>query len=171
MSKPYTARTWPERLAIMKELEACNSMMHQGHVGNGFVAAIGRDSFAVTDQAIRAHGFECAELYNFPLGTDKPAEHLRHDSRGFPSCCWLLAWFEQIFCQASPFFLPPVPLPSPAGHTPGAPPTRAEIVRRFPRPHASPSESSFGFLPPRDLASFAGGTTTHKACRARVAAT
>jgi len=100
MSKPYTARTWPERLAIMKDLEACNSMMHQGHVGNGFVAAIGRDSFAVTDQAMRAHGFECAELYNFPLGTDKPAEHLRHDSRGFPSCCWLLAWFEPIEVQS-----------------------------------------------------------------------
>ena len=100
MSIPYTARTWPERLAIMKDLEACNSMMRQGHVGNGFVAAIGRDSFAVTDQAMRAHGFECAELYNFPLGTDKPAEHLRHDSRGFPSCCWLLAWFEPIGGQA-----------------------------------------------------------------------
>ena len=100
MSKPYTARTWPERLAIMKDLEACNSMMHRGHVGNGFVAAIGRDSFAVTDQAMRAHGFECAELYNFPLGTDKPAEHLRHDSRGFPSCCWLLAWFKPIGGQA-----------------------------------------------------------------------
>ena len=48
MSKPYTARTWPERLAIMKDLEACNSMMHQGHVGNGFVATIGRDSFTTS---------------------------------------------------------------------------------------------------------------------------
>jgi hypothetical protein len=40
-----------------------------------------------------ARGFRCVDLVMFPLGTDKPAEQLRHDSRGIPSCNWLLADF------------------------------------------------------------------------------
>ena len=29
-------------------------------------------------------------------GSDKPAEHLRHDSQGVPSCCWMFADFEEV---------------------------------------------------------------------------
>ena len=91
---PYTNRSWPERLEIMKALEACGSLMRSGHRGTGFTAAIGRDKYSSTIQAMSKFGFECADLYTFPLGTDTPADHLRHDSHGIPRSCWLIADFQ-----------------------------------------------------------------------------
>lgn len=93
-ARPYGARDWPGRLAIMHALEAAGSALHAGHVGEGFRAAIGRGRYGATVEAMRAHGFACVRLVTFPLGTDKPAEHLRHDSQGVPACCWLLADFQ-----------------------------------------------------------------------------
>lgn len=91
---PYTLRDWPERLAIMRALESAGSMLRDGHIGDGFTAAIGRGRYGATVEAMAEHGFSCSRLYLFPLGTDRPAQHLRHDSQGVPSCCWLIADFQ-----------------------------------------------------------------------------
>lgn len=91
---PYTDRTWPERLEVMQALENCGSLMRSGHIKTGFTAAIGRGQYSATINAMSKLGFECAELYTFPLGTDKPANHLRHDSHGIPRSCWLIASFQ-----------------------------------------------------------------------------
>ena len=91
---PYRNRDWPGRLAIMRALENVGSALHCGYVRDGFTAAIGRERYGDTVDAMRAHGFRCVQLVYFPLGTDTPADHLRHDSHGIPACCWLLAEFQ-----------------------------------------------------------------------------
>ena len=94
MKLAYTNRSWGERLAIMKQIEACESWLAVGHLGTGFKVAVGREKFGELCQAMKEEGFECSDLYKFPLGTDKPSEHLRHDHKGFERCCWLYATFK-----------------------------------------------------------------------------
>jgi hypothetical protein len=94
MSTPYTDRTWPERKQIMDALDGCGSTMHHGHQGDGFTAAIGRGKYSETAAAMAGFGFECSRLYTFPLGTDNPPAHLRHDAREMPECNWLFAYFQ-----------------------------------------------------------------------------
>ena len=45
MKLAYTNRSWNERLAIMKQIEACESWLAVGHVGTGFKVAVGRGKF------------------------------------------------------------------------------------------------------------------------------
>jgi hypothetical protein len=92
---PYAERDWPERLRIMKECEAAGSHFHERLV-DGFRVAIGRDRYSATVEALRSYGFKCERLYHFPLGTDKPSPHLRHDQRGISSCAWLFADFTHM---------------------------------------------------------------------------
>lgn len=89
---PFADQSWPERLKVMQTCEAAGSHF-EGRTPSGFRVAIGRGRYGATVDALAALGFSCADLYFFPLGTDKPAEHLRHDFKGFPSCCWLFAHF------------------------------------------------------------------------------
>lgn len=92
MSKYYDL-DWPQRLAIMNACEAAGSSFDHG-LTNGFRVKIGRQRLAATIAALEPFGVSLSDLYTFPLGTDQPPEHLRHDDRGFPSCCWLFASFE-----------------------------------------------------------------------------
>jgi len=90
--KPYSDLSWPERSAIMDACAAAGSKFHE-RTSNGFRVAIGRHRYGATVEAMSARGFRCIDLVMFPLGTDKPDEQLRHDSRGIPSCNWLFADF------------------------------------------------------------------------------
>ena len=94
MKLAYTNRSWDERLAIMKQIEACESLLTTGHLGTGFQVAVGRGKYGELCETLKHEGFECTDLYTFPLGTDKPSEHLRHDNKGFERCCWLYATFK-----------------------------------------------------------------------------
>ena len=89
---PYADRSWPERSAIMDACAAAGSQFRE-RTSNGFRVAIGRDTYGATVEALSALGFRCCDLYMFPLGTDKPKAHLRHDSRGVPASVWLFADF------------------------------------------------------------------------------
>ena len=89
--KPYADLPWPERSAIMDACAAAGSKFHE-RTSNGFRVAIGRHRYGATVEAMSARGFRCVDLFIFPLGTDKPAEQLRHDSHGIP-CNWLFADF------------------------------------------------------------------------------
>jgi hypothetical protein len=78
------------RFAIYGELDRlqCKSL------GGGlFSVAVAKGKFGELVQTMEAFGLEHADLYYFPLGTDNPPDHLRHDNRGFPDCCWLIATF------------------------------------------------------------------------------
>jgi hypothetical protein len=88
----YADRPWPERSAIMDACAAAGSAFYE-RLPNGFRVAIGRTRLGATMAELERHGFTCSRLVTFPLGTDKPAEHLRHDSSGVPASVWLFADF------------------------------------------------------------------------------
>jgi hypothetical protein len=89
----YTNLDWAERSAIMDELKVVGSEMYQGHLGDGFTAAIGKGALYKTHVAMAKYGFVPRHTVTFPLGTDKPAQHLRHDEGQFKSCQWLLCTY------------------------------------------------------------------------------
>jgi hypothetical protein len=88
----YADRPWPERSAIMDACAAAGSKFHE-RTAHGFRVAIGRTRLGATMAELERHGFTCSGLFTFPLGTDTPAEHLRHDSSGVPASVWLFADF------------------------------------------------------------------------------
>ncbi len=92
---PYADRTDADRLRIMDTCAAAGSEFHE-RTASGFRVAVGRGRYSATVAALLPFGFSCVRLALFPLGSDKPAEHLRHDSQGVPSCCWLFADFEEV---------------------------------------------------------------------------
>ena len=92
MSRYYDLE-WPQRLAIMNACLDAGSQLDHG-LSNGVRVAVGRGKLSQTIAALEPFGLSFDELSTFPLGTDTPPEHLRHDDRGFPSCCWLFASFE-----------------------------------------------------------------------------
>ena len=92
---PYAERDTAERLRIMDTCTAAGSHFYE-RTAQGFRVAIGRGKYSATVAALLPLGFQCVRLALFPLGTDKPADFLRHDSQGVPSCCWLFADFEEV---------------------------------------------------------------------------
>jgi hypothetical protein len=89
---PYADRPWPERSAIMDACASAGSAFY-GRTANGFRVAIGRTRLGATLAELERRGFECSRLVTFPLGTDEPPAHLRHDSSGVPASVWLFADF------------------------------------------------------------------------------
>lgn len=89
----YSDLPWAQRLAIMKALEAAGSALYQGYVADGFTAAIGRGKLHATHEVMAKHDFVPRHTVTFPLGTDQPAEHLRHDAGPIKSCQWLLCTY------------------------------------------------------------------------------
>ena len=88
----YADRTDAQRRAIMDACTQAGSQFHE-RTADGFRVAIGRRRYGDTVWAMAAHGFTCARLFTFPLGTDTPPDHLRHDADQFPACRWLFADF------------------------------------------------------------------------------
>ena len=66
------------------------------HCGpNGLLSvAVGKGKFSELLGTLSKFNLKNVDLYKFPLGTDKPAEHLRHESYGFPDSSWLIAVFQ-----------------------------------------------------------------------------
>lgn len=90
---PYADRSTAERIAIMDLCDSVGSRFRD-RTPDGFTVAIGRKALGRTIAALEPLGFACASLYTFPLGLDRPPEHLRHDSRGIPASVWLVANFK-----------------------------------------------------------------------------
>ena len=90
---PYRDLSWPQRRAIMVVLEQAGSALYEGHVKDGFTAAIGRGKLHATFAEMQEFGFVPRHTVSFPLGTDTPAEHLRHDGAISQKCNWLLCTF------------------------------------------------------------------------------
>lgn len=63
--------------------------------GSGLLSvAVGKGKFSELLNTLSKFNLENVDLYKFSLGTDKPAEHLRHESNGFPDSTWLIAVFQ-----------------------------------------------------------------------------
>jgi len=58
--------------------------------------AVARGKFGDVVQAMEKFGLKLVDSYLFPLGSDKPPAHLRHDSLryGVPNCNWFYAVFS-----------------------------------------------------------------------------
>ena len=58
--------------------------------------AVAKGKFYELKQSLDKLGFDYVESYFFPLGSDKPPMHLRHDSvrYGVTNCNWLYATFK-----------------------------------------------------------------------------
>ena len=65
--------------------------------GSGLLSvAVAKGAFGQLVQALENLGLANVDLYKFPLGSDKPPMHLRHESYGFPDSVWLIATFRPI---------------------------------------------------------------------------
>ena len=63
--------------------------------GSGFLSvAVAKGKFGELCETLKTLGLAHFDLYKFPLGSDSPPEHLRHESRGIPDSCWLIATFK-----------------------------------------------------------------------------
>jgi hypothetical protein len=58
--------------------------------------AVARGKFGELVHAMDKFGLDLADSYYFPLGSDNPPAHLRHDSAryGVPNCHWFYAVFN-----------------------------------------------------------------------------
>ena len=69
--------------------------------GSGLLSvAVAKGRFSELDSALTNLGLQFVELYKFPLGSDKPPMHLRHESHGFPDSAWLIAIYRPIASQS-----------------------------------------------------------------------
>lgn len=81
------------RFAVYDAIESTGCAIR--NCGNGLLSvAVGKGKFSDLIGALSKFNLENVDLYKFPLGTDKPAEHLRHESYGFPDSSWLIAVFQ-----------------------------------------------------------------------------
>jgi hypothetical protein len=65
--------------------------------GSGLLCvAVARGKFGELCSAMDKHGLELKESSYFPLGSDKPPKHLRHDSAKYKqkNCLWFFAQFK-----------------------------------------------------------------------------
>src|SRR3990167_4557837 len=89
----YYDLPWETRLSIMRAVEAAGSEHIGGNSIGGFQVAVGRGKFGDLIEAIKPFGFKVNGLVSFPLCSDQPPDHLRHDSPkyGGIKCNWLYA--------------------------------------------------------------------------------
>lgn len=81
------------RFAAYDALTAIDCATYPGSAGGALGVAVAKGKFGALIETMRPFGLTLADSYLFPLGTDTPPVHLRHDSRGFSDCCWLVANF------------------------------------------------------------------------------
>jgi len=84
------------RFSIYDAIDSVDCLTrHWDGSGNGLLhVAVAKNKFSKLIGALSKFNLENVELYKFPLGTDKPPMHLRHESYGFPDSAWLVATFQ-----------------------------------------------------------------------------
>ena len=85
--------TYEQRFKVYHALDALQCQTH-GAGGGLLSVAVAKGAFAALCHALENLGLKHVDLYKFPLGTDKPPMHLRHESYGFPDSAWLIATFR-----------------------------------------------------------------------------
>jgi len=82
------------RFKIYDAIKLIDCESHGGGTNPFFSVAVAKGKFAVLTEIMGKFGLENSDLYKFPLGTDKPPMHLRHESYGQPDSSWLIANFK-----------------------------------------------------------------------------
>jgi len=84
------------RFMVYGALKALNCETGQSGGSGALCVAVARGKYGELVQVLKKFGLECADSYYFPLGTDKPPMHLRHDSirYGQQNCNWFYAHFK-----------------------------------------------------------------------------
>lgn len=83
-----------KRFAIYDAIESVDCKTHGTGVSGALSVAVAKGKFAALVDVLHRLKMLHIDLYTFPLGTDKPPIHLRHESYGQPDSCWLIAVFK-----------------------------------------------------------------------------
>jgi hypothetical protein len=87
---------YEKRFDVYHVLDDLKCQTH-GAGGSGLLSvAVAKGQFSALCYSLKNLGLEHVELYKFPLGSDKPPTHLRHESYGFPDSAWLIATFRPL---------------------------------------------------------------------------
>ena len=96
MNKSFYDLPDTTRFEIYGAIEALNCETGKSGRSGQLSVAVARGKFGEILQAMDKFGLKFVDSYYFPLGTDSPAMHLRHDSEkyGSTNCNWLFANFN-----------------------------------------------------------------------------
>lgn len=83
-----------QRFKVYDAIKAMNCDTYKSGGGGLLTVAVAKGKFSELSHTLETLGLKFIELYKFPLGSDKPAEHLRHESHGQPDSAWLVAVFK-----------------------------------------------------------------------------
>jgi len=86
--------TYEKRFQIYRVLDTLQCQTHDAGGSGCLSVAVAKGKFSELQHTLKNLGLVFVELYKFPLGTDKPPTHLRHESYGFPDSAWLIATFR-----------------------------------------------------------------------------
>jgi len=84
------------RFQVYGALKALNCETGKSGGAGQLCVAVARGKFGELLQAMDKFGLDLVDSYHFPLGSDNPPMHLRHDSARYavPNCNWLYAVFN-----------------------------------------------------------------------------
>jgi len=86
--------TYEKRFEVYRALDALECETHNAGGSGCLSVAVAKGKFSELQHTLKNLGLAFVELYKFPLGTDTPPMHLRHESYGFPDSAWLIATFR-----------------------------------------------------------------------------
>jgi hypothetical protein len=82
-----------ERFSVYSAIESIDCATRS--CGSGLLSvAVAKGKFSELIGKLSKFNLENIDLYKFPLGSDKPPMHLRHESYGFPDSAWMIAVFK-----------------------------------------------------------------------------
>jgi hypothetical protein len=86
--------TYDHRFRVYDAINAAGCQQYPGG-GSGLLSvAVAKGKFGELTHALETLGMKQIDLYKFPLGSDNPPDHLRHESHGIANSCWLIANFR-----------------------------------------------------------------------------
>lgn len=89
--KSFFDLTHEQRFAVYDAIKAIGCDTHKAGYSGMLSVSVAKGKFGELDKAMSELGLKFVNLYKFPLGSDKPPIHLRHESYGQPDSCWLIA--------------------------------------------------------------------------------
>ncbi len=96
MSRSFFDLSHDDRFKVYDAIDALDCATHNCGGSSALSVAVAKGKFSVLVDAMHRLGLKHIDAYTFPLGTDKPAAHLRHASYGQPDSCWFIAVFRPI---------------------------------------------------------------------------
>lgn len=85
---------YDRRFAIYDAIDALQCQTHGTGETGALSVAVAKGQFAALVDILHRLKMRHVGLYTFPLGSDQPPAHLRHESHGQPDSCWLIATFK-----------------------------------------------------------------------------